>query len=62
MRIRSTEVTKRSDYSEDAMIERLRTREDKIASIQNEPPRGAKTYIRNRQRDYRRVKRGVSDA
>lgn len=57
MRIRGVDVKQRSDYDESNMMDKLRTRQDNIQRINETPERGMKTYMRNRQVNYRKVKK-----
>lgn len=59
MKIRGVTVGKSTDYSEHSMIQGLREREDRIQQIKESMPRGTKAYMNQRQRDYKRVKRGA---
>ena len=59
MRIRGTEVARAQDFSEQGRQNRLRDEYDRTKAINDTPPKGSKTYMNIRQRNYRRAKRGV---
>ena len=59
MRIRGTQVSKRSYYSEEKMIEKLHKRADAIQAINEAMPKGTITYMNNRRKTYRAAKRDV---
>lgn len=59
MRIRGTEVSKRSDYVEDRMIEKLHKQADAIQDINETMPKGTKTYMANRVKVYKAAKKDV---
>ena len=50
-------VERASQYDPIAHAEEMRQQADRIQQIKDVPPKGAKTYMRQAQRDYRKLQR-----